>query len=115
MTIALGVRATDGIVVAADRQETVGYQKSDTGKIVASWKQNPTGSLIVTGAGTGAYLDSIAQQLQAWFADDKASRTPKEIGDVINAANRKFYSEAVIPLSGYPDHESTRLFVARWL
>ena len=105
MTIAVGVRATDGIVVAADRQETVGYQKNDTGKITASWKRNPTGSPIVTGAGTGTYLDSVAQRLQAWFGDDKTAGTAKEIGDAINAVNRMFYTETVLPFSTFPDHD----------
>ena len=105
MTIALGIRATDGIVVAADRQETVGYQKNDAGKITATSRLNPSGTLIVTGAGNGTYLDAIAQQLQAWFGDDKAAKTPTEIGCMINDLNRKFYAETVLPFAAYPDHE----------
>jgi 20S proteasome alpha/beta subunit len=105
MTIALGVRATNGIVVAADRQETVGYQKNDAGKITATSRLNPSGTLIVTGAGTGTYLDAIAQRLQAWFGDDKVTRTPAEIGEVINDLNRKFYAETVLPFATYAEQE----------
>jgi 20S proteasome alpha/beta subunit len=104
MTIAIGLIATNGIVMAADRLETDGYQKNDTGKIGATWKAHPTGSLIITGAGGAIYLDSIMHRLREWFGDDKKNSDPKEIADAINTINHKFYTDAVLPFSAYPDH-----------
>jgi predicted proteasome-type protease len=104
MTISIGLMADNGIVLAADRQETAGYQKTDTGKISANFKPGK-GSLIVTGAGSGTYLDSIAQQILASFSDDDKNKKSVEVAVALNTTNRRFYSETVIPFSSYPDHE----------
>lgn len=110
MTIAIGLMADIGIILAADRQETAGYQKTDPGKIRANFKP-AKGSLIVTGAGSSTYLDSIAQQILTWFSEDDKSKRPAEVADVINAINRQFYSETVIPFSGYPERDRPDYFL----
>lgn len=67
MTIALGIIAEDGLVIAADTQETYsGLFKMDQGKILGTWigpTAEPSGFLSVSGAGTAGHLDAINQQL----------------------------------------------------
>jgi len=104
MTIAICLMADSGIILAADRQETAGYQKTDTGKIRANFKP-AKGSLIVTGAGSGTYLDALAQQILSWFSNDDNSQEASDIADFLATTNRSFYTDTVIPFSGYPDHE----------
>ena len=61
MTIAVGILASDGVVIAADREEGDGYLKTDTGKVSQTFKGTaPIGSIAITGAGTGPYLDEAA-------------------------------------------------------
>src|ERR1035441_1756802 len=104
MTIAIGIRAVDGVVVAEDRQETFGAQKNDQGKITGGWKRDPFGTLLITGAGTGSYLDDIGAQIRNWFSDNKTERR-EDIGSVIREMHTKYYSETVLPFSSYPDYE----------
>ena len=60
MTIALGILASDGVVVATDTQETVqGYWKRHEGKIQAA--QTAQGAVVVAGAGRAAYADALGQ------------------------------------------------------
>ena len=102
MTIAIGIVAMDGLVVAADRQETVGYQKNSQGKVTWAWKADPRSSLIVSGAGDGACLDSIGAKLKDWFLDEKEEDI-KKIASFIETMNQDFYSTKVLPVTGNPD------------
>lgn len=77
MTIALGIIAPDGIVVAADRQAAAGYQKADEGKLRLVWHADLAGSLVTTGAGDSAYLDSIADRPRGWFGSSKLTDIKK--------------------------------------
>lgn len=68
MTIALGILASDGVVVAADSQETVqGYWKRREGKIAAISTRE--GSVLVSGAGRAGYADSLGQAILELFLD----------------------------------------------
>ena len=65
MTIALGLLAGRGIVIAADTEESVGEDKLDALKTSASspiWS-GPSG-LSVTDAGNGWYVDAIIEELE---------------------------------------------------
>src|SRR5262245_4072305 len=77
MTIALVIRALDGFVVAADRQETAGDQKHEQGKVTSIWKANPPACLVVTGAGDGLYLDCISARLKESFSKSKEAELDK--------------------------------------
>ncbi len=101
MTIALVIRALDGFVVAADRQETAGDQKHEQGKITSIWKATPPACLVVTGAGDGLYLDSISARLRESFNKSKEPDLDK-IGAELDALNQEFYRERVIPISDDP-------------
>lgn len=102
MTIALAVRALDGFVVAADRQETAGDQKGEQGKITSIWKADPPACLVVTGAGDGVYIDSISARLKESFSKSKETDLDG-IGAELDVVNKAFYSERVIPISDDPN------------
>jgi hypothetical protein len=103
MTIALGLIADDGVVIAADRQETEGEQKKDQRKIDSLWAL-PVGALLIAGAGNGPYIDTMTHELQMCFGggiyDDEEEMTKN-----FRAAHIKFYSEAVLPFASYPWNE----------
>jgi hypothetical protein len=64
VTIALGILATDGIVIAADRQIGVSqYMKLSQGKIAfaKSVKDGKGASFAIAGAGTVSYLEAFSQ------------------------------------------------------
>lgn len=64
MTIAIGLFCNGGVVLAADSQEGPGYPgglKTRAQKIVCIG--TPLGSVAISGAGPGGYLDGIAAQL----------------------------------------------------
>ena len=73
MTIGIGILASDGVVIAADTQESIqGYWKTNQGKVRWSAYQSVdhgSGSIVVTGAGTARHLDAIQDQLTAEFVD----------------------------------------------
>jgi len=105
MTIAIGLKAADGIVVAADRQESDSYQKTSVGKVTAHFKRSPLGSLIISGAGTASYIDSISQRVGNWFRADKETQEQTAVGEQIEKMHRKFYSASVLPFGAYPAEE----------
>lgn len=105
MTIAIGLIAKDGVVIAADRQETEGDQKKDQRKIDTLWAGG-IGSLVVAGAGNGPYIDSMTTKLQyafgsqVWKWSDHEAMTEK-----FRASHAAFYSDAVLPFAGYQPYE----------
>jgi hypothetical protein len=105
MTIALGLIADDGVVIAADRQETLGEQKTDQRKIESLWAM-PVGSLLVSGAGNGPYLDSMTQRLYRCFGVDGLEwDEADDMTEKFRQTHAAFYSEAVLPFSGYQPYE----------
>ncbi len=99
LTIAIGVIASDGIVIAADRQESSGYQKTDEGKITGMWKANPFGSVIITGSGASSSLDSISAKLRSWFHDESIS--DRQFPEGLELSHRTFYESNVMPIARY--------------
>src|SRR5262245_43720160 len=67
MTIALGILASDGLVIAAATQETYsGVFKINQGKMLGTRLgplDDPLGYVTVTGAGTAGHLDAINQDI----------------------------------------------------
>ncbi len=100
MTIALGILAHGGAVVAADREQSDGTLKSDQGKIRGQWVAG-RGSLAVSGAGNGPYLDSLTAELIDWFKDDKAKFSAEKIEEEIRNKNYAFYEKSVLPFAPY--------------
>jgi 20S proteasome alpha/beta subunit len=94
MTIALGILAADGIVIAADTQETTGGTKTHGEKVSISATKK--GVIAVTGAGAAGYLDAMAQEVQRDFL--KSRKTDVEV--VIRNSFARFYARHITPL--YP-------------
>jgi 20S proteasome alpha/beta subunit len=105
MTIAIGILAPGGFVMAADREQSEGAFKSDQGKIAGTWKANPNQScLMISGAGDGSYLDAITDELRHWFKEDKSTEL-ETVKNEMARKNSEFYQEKVIPFSYYPEFE----------
>jgi hypothetical protein len=108
MTIALGLLAKDGLVIAADTQETYsGLFKMDQGKILGT-RLGPAdaalGFVTVTGAGSASHLDSINQELCSQVSEltnpsiDKIERTVKK-------TIRDFHVEHITPFGAWPEFD----------
>lgn len=105
MTIALGLIAEEGVVIAADRQETEGDQKKDQRKIDSLWAMT-VGSLLISGAGNGPYIDSITRRLNLCFGAKKWKwEDVDEMTEEFRTTHSAFYSEAVLPFAGYQPYE----------
>lgn len=109
MTIALGILAGGGAVIAADRQETAGNFKSSMGKLSGTWVSN-RGTLFVSGAGEAAYIDSLTDEILEWFKKNHNSLNAREVEDELRRHHKKFYREHVLPMSQWaqndlPDYE----------
>jgi hypothetical protein len=115
MTIAIGLIANDGIVVAADTEESGGFLKSGQNKILtvgghiqlghpAATSQSLCGACLISGAGESAYIDNLSMDLADVFLDNPTlggAVLKKEFGKCV----REFYREHVIPFAGFPDHD----------
>jgi 20S proteasome alpha/beta subunit len=96
MTIAIGIRCSDGIIIAADREEGDGYMKNDVGKIRATVRlKSPIGQIAIAGAGSGPYIDEVSKILTDEFAEENSGL------DEITNKHRNYYSEIVMPMSVY--------------
>ena len=111
MTIALGILATDGIVIAADTQESWGYlggAKISGNKILTRVGDGRACS--ATGSGSAGYLDSLNQELTDNFLDVPDT---KAVERRLREKLRKFYAAHVLPMSDLPEHErpSTEIII----
>src|SRR5208282_1604269 len=105
LTIALGLIADDGVVIAADRQETEGEQKKEQRKIDSVWAMT-IGSLLVAGAGTGPYIDSMTPRLNLAFGSKRWKwEEVEDMTEEFREINSAFYSEAVLPFAAYQPYE----------
>jgi hypothetical protein len=87
VTVALGLLAGTGIVIAADTEETVGENKVSALKTRTSFWH----PFAVTGAGNGSYIDAITQELESCQA--------KHATDTLSETLSAFYVKHVIPFS----------------
>jgi hypothetical protein len=109
MTIAIGVVASDGIVVAADSQLTTGESKYQHGKLRAQvnsgWDGGLPGACIVTGAAShDTYLYECMARLQRVFGENKTA-----VGNALRAAFTdelvRFHSEHIMTFAAYQPQE----------
>jgi hypothetical protein len=118
MTICLGVLAGDGLIIAADTEETDGFLKTNQQKISVSVNIHliasvnakkhtkgkvgvpPVATCAIAGAGNAGYLDSITPLLAKDFGDGKKSVEASQ-GDAGKTV-RTFFREHVIPFAAYP-------------
>ncbi len=67
MTICIGILATDGIVIAADAQESDTYFKRSAQKIMTwhtsgSWDPRAPAACVIAGAGDGGFVDAFTSE-----------------------------------------------------
>lgn len=109
MTIAIGILASDGLVVAADTQETMGTWKLKHGKVSAmvAADQTPKAdgksrrSCLVTGAGQGHHIDVMSRTLLNTWGKNKAW-TDAQMKQSFNDSLHEFYGKHVLPFAAYP-------------
>jgi 20S proteasome alpha/beta subunit len=109
LTIALGLVAHDGVVIAADRQSTEGGHKKPQRKIESLWALS-VGALLVSGAGTASYIETMTQRLRFAFGTTQSRDSADGMTEEFRAVHSAFYSEAVLPFAPYefqqrPDYE----------
>jgi hypothetical protein len=102
VTICIGLLAQDGIVIAADAQESDTYFKRSTQKIM-TWQtvgnadgppRNPA-ACVVAGAGDGGFIDAFTAEL---LADVRGEMTMTDFETYAKSKVESFYSTHVRPL-----------------
>jgi hypothetical protein len=123
MTIALGIIAEGGIVVAADTEESSGYMKSSEAKILSvldgvqlgkQTKPNfPTGACLISGAGDSGYVTALMYELAEVFLDKK-DLVDKPLQKAFQTCIKDFHTEHIIPFASYPgaDRPGVEMLIA---
>lgn len=104
LTIAIGLIAGDGVVIAADRQESDGEHKKAQRKIESLWALG-VGALLVSGAGDGPYIDTMTERLRFCFGRTQSKDSSIGMTEEFREVHKTFYSESVLPFALYQPHE----------
>jgi len=104
MTITIGIRCSDGIIIAADREVGDGYMKNDVGKIRATFRgTNPIGQIAIAGAGSSSYINEVSKIMTDEFAEENSG-----LAEITNK-HRTYYNDIVMPMAVYganaPDYQ----------
>src|SRR5262249_740887 len=104
-----------GLLLAADTEETYGnVAKLEATKIKVISQPSGHKQMLVTGAGTGFYIDAVIQHLERHLVANDEAWT-NEPARCIRDALGQFYREQVLPFTGYgearPDFE---LIIGYW-
>jgi len=102
MTIAVGVLATDGVVLAADTQLTItNVWKGEGGKIMALARQkSPSGACAITGAASlYEYLHGLGDELTKDFTRGLDDADKESAYERFGIVVRRFYERHVIPFT----------------
>jgi hypothetical protein len=119
VTIAIGLRGQDGIVIAADTQESTGnYMKGSRTKMMsfASHQigQPELGSLagvcVISGAGDSGYVHALTEELGSTFLNNPDLLTvinPKQasLQEKFSERLRRFYKDHIIPFASFPSRD----------
>ena len=102
MTIALGILASDGLVIAADTQLSMGYLKTTAGKVTwAAKTEVPPGSnrteIIVSGAGAEFSIKHLGQEITSEFMETPAVMPAQHVGNVLRKSVLGFHKQHVTP------------------
>lgn len=104
MTIGAGFICKDGIVVAADTQETTGYAGYLKGeKLKIDYSQQGTWSIAIVGAGDSNYVEMCAQKILNSCAITENSPCPTV--HEIEAIGMEVFRTHFLPLNVYPANE----------
>lgn len=114
MTIAIGILASDGLVIAADSQETIpGFWKVEQDKIMAAHQVHAglaQGGIGISGAGLGVYVDELSQRWIRTFTDNPLALTV-ELQALLDNELEDFHERKVVPFSGYPVNERPEIYL----
>lgn len=94
MTIALGILASDGVVVSADTELTWGQDRKSEGAKIAVWKRD---GLAIAGAGNGEYIDAISERF--YVAASRHGEDFIRIRRDMQAALVRFHYDHILPWS----------------
>ena len=113
MTVAAGFLCKDGIIVAADTQESYGYPgalKSEVLKIDHS--QQSTWSIAIAGAGDSGYVQMCAQKILNSTAITENSPCPSV--HTVESIAMEIFRNYMLPLSAYPtaDRPTAHMVIA---
>ncbi|MCE5309692.1 MAG: hypothetical protein LLG20_18815 [Acidobacteriales bacterium] len=94
MTIALGVLASNAVVLAADTEQSWSHLKTSESKLFTAEDSN--GSIAITGAGVSGYLKSLSQKFIAAFKN-APQVSADEMGQILDAELWEFFDRHVTP------------------
>jgi 20S proteasome alpha/beta subunit len=99
VTIAVGIICKEGLVVAADAQETAkDFMKTDANKILFDSSRH-SGAIVIAGAGRASYVEKIADEWFQWYvAHDTLELL--EVKAHFEKSLVKFYRDHVLPFHG---------------
>lgn len=115
MTIAIGLIAQDGLVLAADTQETIqGLWKNDQGKILSAGHSiigpiPDVGYCAISGAGGGEYIDALARQMMERFLANPPVATHAEAQTAFAPVLEDFHAKHILPFGHYPRDDRPHL------
>jgi hypothetical protein len=119
VTIALGIIVEDGIVLAADTEESSGYLKSGQTKIVGVLDteagRKSLGACLISGAGTSDYIDSLTYELADVFFYHP-NLAGKDLKSEFGKCVKSFYRDHIIPFAPFPEDErpDVRMLIAAY-
>lgn len=116
MTIALGILAQDGLVMAADTEISAGPEKLEEGKIAWIGRAKSGSSvtnLAVSGAGNLAYLRHLQLDVISSFQESKSVLSFPQIKNRLTRHIETFHKKHVMPFSAFKEEErpTVRLIV----
>jgi len=115
MTIALGLRANDGIVLCADTQKTIsGYIKTYDGKIDLHAYNDPRVVVAIAGAGTEDYIDTAQQTLLNDFSEElrQSENLHTSIPIVLKERFLRFFDDHLARWAYFPEREEADCRIA---
>ena len=113
MTIAIGLIAGNGAVLATDAEESYGHEKRAVGKLVMCPSKHVgiPRTIGIAGAGTSDYLDAFADVVAQISKSGEAS-SAEELEERIKQELLRFYDAHVIPFSRYPEDQIPNMNLA---
>lgn len=116
MTICIGIRASDGIVIAADAQESDWYYKRSQQKIipyVCSGSSEPaTLACALTGAGDAGYLDAFFDYA---LKDISGNSNKRELEKFLAEKVKTFHERHLFPLSSSSEPPEIQVLIGTYI